>query len=47
LEEETKIIGEKAPQCHFVHKKIRMNWDRTREAAVKKPATNRLGYGTT
>jgi hypothetical protein len=47
LVEETEVLGENLPQCHFVHHEPHMLCPDTNPGRRGgKPATNRLSYGT-
>jgi hypothetical protein len=44
LEGQTEVLGEKLPQCHFVHHKSHMGSNPG--CRGEKPASNRLSYDT-
>jgi hypothetical protein len=44
---EAEVLGEKVPQCRFVHHKSHMTWQGANPGRRGgNPATNRLMYGT-
>jgi hypothetical protein len=46
MAQETEVLGENLPQCHFVHHKTHMFCpDANLGYCGGKPATNRLSYG--